>query len=114
VDDHGPFRAFVRTLLDPDGFQVTGEARDGLSAVTAVSELRPDVVLLDVQLPDIDGFEVARRLAMLPSPPSVILTSTRDASDYGTKLSQVPVCGFVPKEDLSAEALALVLAETCA
>jgi DNA-binding NarL/FixJ family response regulator len=113
VDDHGPFRAFVRTLLDPDGFVVTGEAPDGETAITAIAELQPDVVLLDVQLPGIDGFEVARRLADLPVPPCVIMTSTRDASDYGTRLSQVPVRGFVSKQDLSAHALTEFLGEPC-
>lgn len=106
VDDHGPFRAFVRTLLDPDGFVVTGEAADGESAIEEVARVHPDVVLLDVQLgTGIDGFEVAKRIAEHPEAPVVVMTSSRDASDYGRKLAESPVNGFIPKQDLSGDAL---------
>ena len=62
VDDHPSFRASARMLLECEGFEVVGEAEDGMSALEAVDRLQPDVVLLDVQLPDINGFEVAARL----------------------------------------------------
>lgn len=109
VDDHDGFRRFARTLLAGDGFDVAGVAADGESALEAVSALHPDVVLLDVQLPGIDGFEVARRLAGKPDAPRVILTSSRDASDYGSRLDEAPVCGFLPKQDISAASLCAAL-----
>jgi DNA-binding NarL/FixJ family response regulator len=105
VDDHDSFRSFARALLAADGFEVAGEATDGESALEQAARLHPDVVLLDVQLPDIDGFEVARRLAANPEAPAVVLTSSRDASDYGTRLTKSPVKGFISKRELSAEAL---------
>ncbi len=110
VDDHDEFRQFVCRLLTADGFEVTGQAGDGESALEAVDELRPDAVLLDVQLPGIDGFEVARRLASGPHPPLVVLTSSREASEFGTRLAGAPTCGFIPKKDLSGSALAALLA----
>lgn len=109
VDDHEGFRTFARTLFAADGFEVTGEAADGEAALTAVLEQQPDVVLLDVQLPGIDGFEVAERLAEAPNSPRVVLTSTRDASDYGVRLANAPILGFVPKQELSAAAVTALL-----
>jgi DNA-binding NarL/FixJ family response regulator len=109
VDDHDEFRRFARTLLEAEGFDVAGEAADGESALAAVAELRPDAVLLDVQLPDGDGIEVARRLAAAPGAPQVVLTSTRDAADYGSRLEDAPARGFVPKQRLSGAALAALL-----
>jgi DNA-binding NarL/FixJ family response regulator len=109
VDDHDGFRRFARTLLTDDGFDVTGDAADGESALEAVGTLHPDVVLLDVQLPGIDGFQVARALAERPDAPQVVLTSSREASDYGSRLYDAPVCGFLPKQELSGAALSAVL-----
>ncbi len=108
VDDHPSFRSWARRLLELSGFAVVGEAGDGKSALSAVSDLRPDIVLLDVRLPDIDGFEVADRLAVLDSPPTVVLTSTADAADYRHRLTGAPVAGFVSKERLSAAAFSAV------
>lgn len=110
VDDHDDFRGFARLLLQADGFEVTGEARDGESGLASVREQHPQVVLLDVQMPGIDGFEVARRLAASAEAPRVVLTSSRSASDYGSRLAEAPVDGFVPKERLSGAALAAALA----
>jgi DNA-binding NarL/FixJ family response regulator len=109
VDDHVEFRSFARTLLAADGFEVAGEAGDGESALVACEDLHPDVVLLDVQLPGIDGFEVARRLAAEPEAPHVILTSSREASDYGARLTDSPADGFISKQDLSGAAVAALL-----
>lgn len=106
VDDHADFRRLARSLLTADGFNVTGEVDEGESVFDEVERLHPDVVLLDVQLPGIDGFEVARRLARTAHPPQVVLTSTRLASDYGHRLDDAPVRGFIPKHELSGEALA--------
>jgi two-component system nitrate/nitrite response regulator NarL len=109
VDDHGPFRSFARALLDANGFDVVGEAADGASAVEAVTLLRPDVVLLDIQLPDVDGFSVAEQLSQERNSPKVVLISTREASSYRRRLGAVAACGFIPKSELSGEALAALL-----
>jgi DNA-binding NarL/FixJ family response regulator len=111
VDDHAGFRTQVRSLLVAAGYEVVGEAEDGMSALAAFGELRPDVVVLDVQLPDLDGFEVARALHEEPAAPAIILVSSRDASDYGGRIARSPARGFVPKTELSARALAALLEE---
>jgi DNA-binding NarL/FixJ family response regulator len=111
VDDHEGFRRFVRTLLIADGFDVAGEAADGEEALALVGEIKPDLVLLDVQLPGIDGFEVAERLAASSHPPAVVMTSTRNASDYGARLRHAPVRGFLPKHELSGAAVSALLSE---
>jgi DNA-binding NarL/FixJ family response regulator len=111
VDDHENFRTFARSLLATDGFEVTGEASDGETALTAIERLHPDAVLLDVQLPGIDGIEVARRLAETADPPQVVLTSSREASDYGSRLADAQARGFIPKQQLSGEKLASLLAD---
>jgi DNA-binding NarL/FixJ family response regulator len=109
VDDHPSFRASARTLLESEGYQVVGEAENGADAVKAVAELHPDLVLLDVQLPDIDGFHVAEQLRLLPDPPAVVLTSSRDRADYGPCIDVCGARGFVPKGDLSGAAIAALL-----
>jgi CheY-like chemotaxis protein len=105
VDDHVAFRASARELLDAEGFDVIGEAADGAEAVEAVAALRPDVVLLDIQLPGVDGLAVAEQLASAPDPPAVVLISSRDAGAYGPRLRETPARGFIPKSRLSGEAL---------
>jgi DNA-binding NarL/FixJ family response regulator len=109
VDDHPSFRASARTLLEAEGYEVIGEAENGLAAVAAAEALHPDLVLLDVQLPDIDGFQVADLLRKLTDPPAVVLTSSRDGSDYGRCIGDCGACGFVPKADLSGAAIAALL-----
>jgi DNA-binding NarL/FixJ family response regulator len=107
VDDHPSFRASARMLLEAEGFDVVGEAEDGEEALRAVEELRPDVVLLDVQLPDIDGPEVARRVAAANGlSPVIILTSSRGIEDIGACNG---VRGFIPKSELSGAALEALL-----
>jgi DNA-binding NarL/FixJ family response regulator len=101
VDDHPSFRASARALLESEGFDIVGEAHDGLGAIEAAHELHPDVVLLDVQLPDIDGFEVATRLTGNGAGPTVILVSSRDGSDFGPLVEASGARGFVPKGDLT-------------
>ncbi len=105
VDDHPSFRGTARALLEAEGFDVVGEAEDGASAIEAARRLRPEVVLLDVQLPDIDGFEVAARLAADGDSPAVVLTSSRDAAEFGGLVERSGACGFVPKAELSGAAL---------
>jgi DNA-binding NarL/FixJ family response regulator len=109
VDDHDGFRAFARALLESEGFAVVGEAADGASALEAVTRLAPDLVLLDVQLPDLDGFEVAERIAADEHPPVVVLVSTRDAASYRRRLAETSARGFIPKGELSGSALAAVV-----
>lgn len=109
VDDHAEFRELARRVLEQGGFVVVGEAVDGGATTAAVAEMRPDVVLLDVQLPDVDGFAVAEALAAGNHPPIVVLTSSRDASDFGSRIARSGVRGFIPKSRLSATALHEVL-----
>ena len=86
-----------------------GEAADALSAIDAVGRLRPNVVVLDIQLPDLDGFEVARRLAQAGDPPVIVLVSSRDSSAYRRRLANSPARGFIPKSDLSGAAVAALV-----
>lgn len=105
VDDHPSFRAMARTVLADGGFRVVGEAADAESALTAAGELRPDCVLLDVQLGESDGFAVAEALAVAGERPAVVMTSGRDRADFDALLGASNACGFIPKERLSASAL---------
>ena len=109
VDDHGPFRARARMLLEQGGYVVIGEVADGASAIDAARRSAPELVLLDIRLPDVDGFEVARRLCARAPAPIVVLLSTADASDYGERISRSCALGFLPKDELSLEALAGLL-----
>jgi DNA-binding NarL/FixJ family response regulator len=110
VDDHGGFRESATALLEAEGFEVIGTAADGDTALAAVERLCPEVVLLDVQLPDLDGFEVAERLATVPQPPSVVLVSTRAAVTYGPRLEAAAARGFLAKAELSGAALRALIA----
>ena len=109
VDDHESFRSSARLLLEAEGYEVVGEAETGNSGLTAAAELKPDVILLDVHLPDIDGFDVASRLSTSETSPRVVITSSRDASDFGPMIQRSGALGFVPKNELSGEALAALL-----
>lgn len=109
VDDHEAYRQSASALLEAEGFAVVGEAGDGAEAIEAVARLRPAIVLLDIQLPDIDGLEVAVRLAAAVDPPSVVLISSRDAAAYGSRLQAIPARGFIAKRDLSGAALAALV-----
>jgi DNA-binding NarL/FixJ family response regulator len=110
VDDHPSFRASARALLEAEGFVVVGEAENGVQALRVAKETRPDVVLLDVQLPDFDGFEVASRLTANGSSALVVLTSSRDGSDFGHLVPDSGARGFIPKAELSGEALTALIA----
>jgi DNA-binding NarL/FixJ family response regulator len=106
VDDHPDFRRSARALLEADGFEVVGEAGTGEEALRVAAALRPQIVLLDVQLPGLDGLAVAEQLAAGAAPPAVVLTSSRDAAAYGSRLAEGPAVGFIPKSRLSGAALA--------
>jgi len=109
VDDHQGFREGARALLEADGFDVLGEAADGESAVEQARRLRPQVVLLDVQLPGMDGFAVADRLAAGPAAPAVVLVSSRGRQAYRAKLAATPARGFMTKEEFSGTCLTSLL-----
>ena len=109
VDDHAPFRALARELLELGGFDVVGEAGDAGEALALATQLTPDLVLLDVRLPDSDGFAVARQLAMFDRAPMVVLISSQDRSAYRTRLAGSPVRGFLPKSEVSSAALASLI-----
>lgn len=110
VDDHPSFRASARAMLESEGFVVVGEAQDGATALDAVDRLAPDVVVLDIQLPDMTGFDVCAELEHRNgAPPDVILVSSRDLSDYGDLVSASCACGFVPKGELSGDLVSALL-----
>ena len=109
VDDHAGFRAGARALLTADGYEVVGEAADGEAALEAVRRLGPEIVLLDIQLPGLDGFAVADRLAGEPEGPAVVLISSRGAGAYRRRLASSPARGFIAKTELSGACLSSVL-----
>jgi DNA-binding NarL/FixJ family response regulator len=109
VDDHPSFRAVAQMVLESDGFAVVGTASDGESGVAATLRLSPDVVLLDVELPDFDGFEVAERLRRAGSTSEIVLASSRDGSDFGSRVAESGARGFVTKAELTGDAIRALL-----
>ena len=105
VDDHAGFRASARELLEAEGYEVVGEAGDAASAVRATRELRPDIVLLDIQLPDVDGVQASRLIEAENGGSEIVLVSSRDVSYLAGALAECPACGFIPKSQLSGVAL---------
>jgi two-component system nitrate/nitrite response regulator NarL len=108
VDDHSGFREQARRLLEGIGVRVVGEAGTGKEALSTIRSLKPDLVLLDIQLPDLDGFAVAAQLTSLVPSPTILLVSTRDAKDYGSRI-ETSGTAFIAKADLSADSLASLL-----
>lgn len=109
VDDNAEFRRLARSLLEHGGYAVVGEAGDGTSAVAACEALQPAIVLLDIQLPDMDGFQVADLLATAPAAPDIVLISSRDSRSYRRQLAVTRARGFIAKAELSADSLAEAL-----
>ncbi len=109
VDDHSGFRRMARRMFEDAGLVVVAEAADGQSGLSAVAALAPQLVLVDIQLPDLDGFTVARRLAQAGTDAVVVLTSSRSALDYRSRLARSPARAFIPKAELSGPALLGVL-----
>jgi DNA-binding NarL/FixJ family response regulator len=109
VDDSGGFRRSARLLLEDDGFEVVGEAEDGRGAIELVERLHPALVVLDVQLAQDNGFDVAEALSARPDPPLVVMVSTRAAASYADRLATTSARGFIAKADLSGEALAALV-----
>ena len=112
VDDNSAFRAAARQLLERAGFVVVAEAGDGVEGLQAAKEHTPDLAVVDVQLPDLDGFELAERLRAFASAPEVILTSNLDWTDFGELVDSSSALGFIPKAELSAPAIDALLAKT--
>ena len=110
VDDHAPFRSIARQVLTAAGFLIVGEAADGAEAIRACGELHPDLVLLDVQLPDVDGFTVSTVLTSRQHPPTVVLVSSRSRTDYGSRIEVCRARGFIAKAELSGDAVRRLLA----
>ncbi|HEV2415864.1 MAG TPA: response regulator [Candidatus Dormibacteraeota bacterium] len=109
VDDHAGFRHVARQLVEQIGRVVVGEAETGKEALTKARRLKPDIVLLDIQLPDVDGLAVSASLTSDATSPVVVLVSTRGASDYGPRLDGCGALGFIAKADLTAESLRALL-----
>lgn len=110
VDDHAEFRDSASVLLEGEGFDVVGSAATGEEALGLAMNLDPNLVLLDIQLPGMDGFATAKQLAALANPPIVILISSRARSSYGSRIDQAPVRGFLAKHELSGESLRSLIA----
>jgi DNA-binding NarL/FixJ family response regulator len=108
VDDHAGFRRAARRLLEAEGYDVTGESATGGEALEAAARLEPEVVLLDIGLPDLDGVEVSARLTRADPTRAVVLTSTRDATECDPLVKTCGARGFIPKSELTGEALASV------
>lgn len=109
VDDHEGFRASARRVLESEGYSVIAEAGDGRTGVSAAAESRPDLALVDVQLPDFDGFEVTRRLLEGDESPEIVLISSRERADFGTLVETSGALGFISKADLSGASLEALL-----
>jgi DNA-binding NarL/FixJ family response regulator len=109
VDDHPSFRASARAILESDGFDVIGEAIDGTTALQMLRSLRPDVVLLDVQLPDMTGFDICKECGDLDET-AIVLVSSRDAGDYEGLIAACGARGFIPKAELTGTAVAALVA----
>ncbi len=105
VDDHPSFRATARLLLEAEGYEVVGEAETGTGGIRKAAELKPDLVVLDVNLPDVDGFDVAARITGRADAPAVIIVSSRDAKDFGPLVARSGARGFIAKADLSGAAV---------
>jgi DNA-binding NarL/FixJ family response regulator len=105
VDDNDAFRARARLLLDAEGYEVVGEAGDGAAGLRVLRELGPDLALLDVQLPDTDGFALAERLREHAATTRIIIISTREAADYASSVTGCGAIGFISKSELCGRAV---------
>src|SRR5918998_6968189 len=99
ADDQDLVRAGLRTILERrEGFEVAGEAADGEEAVREALRLRPDVVLMDVRMPRLDGIAATRALAADPSGPRVLVLTTFDADEYVFEALRAGASGFLLKD----------------
>ena len=109
VDDHAGFRALARRMLTADGWDVVGEAEDGATALSAARDLAPEIVLLDLNLPDASGLDIAERLALGSSAPTVVLTSSHEDDELGPLARERRATGFLPKRSFSGDALSAIV-----
>ncbi len=112
IDDHAGFRASARKLLHQQGFEVVGEAGDAASGIEAVHDLHPDIVLMDIQLPDLNGVQASARIAALNGGSAVILISTHDLDDAKSALAESAARGFIPKSELDGAAIRALVASS--
>lgn len=107
VDDQPNFRSAARMVVEAtDGFEVAGEAETGESAVELAEQLGPDLILMDINLPGINGLEATRRILDRSHSVVVLLVSTYDEADFGQQIAQSRAAGFIPKASLEPERLA--------
>ncbi|MEA2001336.1 MAG: response regulator transcription factor [Actinomycetota bacterium] len=106
VDDQLPFREASRMVVEmTDGFEVAGEAENGEQGLAMISELHPDLVLVDVQMPGIDGIETTRRISVLPDAPVVVVMSTHESGDYRGAAVAAGAVDFIPKSQFGMDTL---------
>ena len=110
VDDHPGFRERARALLEAEGFRVIGEAADGMTGLLEADRLRPDIAIVDIGLPDLDGFAVATCLRAAGTAGLIVLISGREPGDFGDRVERSAADGFIAKADLSGDRLAALLA----
>ena len=111
VDDQAAFRSAARLVVEmSEGFEVVGEAETGEAAVAMVADLGPDLVLMDVNLPGIDGLEATRRIVAAGSSAQVLVLSTYSESEYETAAAAAGAVGFVTKDDFGPDSLIAALA----
>ncbi|MGH3482221.1 MAG: response regulator transcription factor [Nocardioidaceae bacterium] len=107
VDDQPIVRAGVARILGPDdGFEVVAECADGDEAVATVEATQPDLVLMDIRMPRVDGLEATRRLAELESPPPVLVLTTFDEDEVLWGAIQAGAAGFVLKDASASDLIA--------
>jgi DNA-binding NarL/FixJ family response regulator len=109
IDDHAGFRSRARAMLEAEGYDVVGEAADGEAGLVAADRLRPDIAIVDIGLPGLDGFGVAERLRSERLAVAIVLVSGRDRVDFGDRVEQSAADGFIAKADLSGERLRTIV-----
>jgi DNA-binding NarL/FixJ family response regulator len=107
VDDQEPFRSAARMVVEmSDGFEVVGEAESGEEGIDLAVELKPDLVLMDVYLPGIDGLEATRRITAVEAAPRVLVMSTHESEEFAEAALAAGAIAFVPKSQFGMDELA--------
>ena len=109
VDDYEPFRRFLwSTIQNRLDVQIVGEVSDGLEAVDKVGELRPDLILLDIGLPTLDGLEAARRIHVLSPKSQILFVSQESSAEIVQEAFYSGAVGYVVKTDAGSELLVAI------